>query len=103
MGCELFARGCLNGKPAQRCRNPGSRCKHPVYSDGRDHGSGHIQFTTDGISFSAKSAKDFGTASAFAKSEKFKNTIEIKIILRFLSFILFFNIPNNKKANYCKN
>ena len=33
------------------------------------------------------------------KSEKFKNTIEIKIILKFLIFILFFNIPNNKKTN----
>ena len=47
--------------------------------------------------------KDSITGFAFAKKEKFKNTIEIKNILRLLNFILFFNIPNYKKANNSKN
>ena len=60
-------------------------------------------YTTEGVSLSAKSAKDSGIDFEFAKKEKFKNTIEIKYILRLLNFILFFNIPNYKKANNSKN
>ena len=59
-------------------------------------------FTTDIISFSAKSAKDSGGDFAFVTKEKLKNIIEIMIILIFLSIILFFNIPNYKKTNYSK-
>ena len=56
-------------------------------------------YTTEGVSFSAKSAKDSGTGFAFTKNDKLTNNIEINNILRFLNFILFFNIPNNKKTN----
>ena len=58
-------------------------------------------FTTEGISFSAKSANEFGTS--------FANTCEAKAIEKTMSinflifFILIFNIPNNNKANNCKN
>ena len=56
-------------------------------------------YTTEGVSFSAKSAKDCGTGFAFTKNDKLTNNIEINNILRFLNFILFFYIPNNKKTN----
>ena len=46
--------------------------------------------TTDGISFSAKSAKDSGTDLAFTKNVKLKNNIEIKKILNLTRFILLF-------------
>ena len=40
-------------------------------------------YTTEGVSFSAKSAKDFGTGFAFTKNDKLTNNIEINNILRF--------------------
>tara|TARA_B100000287_G_C20020423_1_gene538327 strand:- start:109 stop:333 length:225 start_codon:yes stop_codon:yes gene_type:complete len=47
-------------------------------------------FTTDIISFSAKSAKDSGGDFALPIKEKLKNINEIMIILICFSFILFF-------------
>jgi hypothetical protein len=50
-------------------------------------------FTTDGINFPAKSAKDSGTFLACAKNAKLiiKNTTNNILVF----FILIFNIPNN--------
>ena len=47
-------------------------------------------FTTDGISFSAKSANDSGTDLAFTKNDKLTNNIEINNNLKFLNFIFIF-------------
>ena len=57
-------------------------------------------FTTDGINFSAKSAKDSGTFLALAKKEKLTTKRTTNNILTF--FILILNIPNNKKSNNSK-
>ena len=56
--------------------------------------------TTDGINFSAKSAKDSGTFLALAKKEKLTTKKATNNILTF--FILIFNRPNNKKSNNSK-
>jgi hypothetical protein len=57
-------------------------------------------FTTDGINFSAKSANETGRSFALtinAKLTKKNATIDVLIF-----FILIFNVPNNKEANYSK-
>jgi len=58
-------------------------------------------FTTDGINFSAKPAKDSGAFLALAKKEKLTTKRTTNNILTF--FILILNIPNNKKSNNSKN
>ena len=57
-------------------------------------------FTTDGINFSAKSAKDSGKFLELAKKEKLITNRTTDNILPF--FILILNKPNNKKSNNSK-
>tara|TARA_B100001057_G_scaffold85598_1_gene81445 strand:+ start:364 stop:624 length:261 start_codon:yes stop_codon:yes gene_type:complete len=59
-------------------------------------------FTTEGINFSAKSAKDSGTDCAFEKYEKLKFRIKIKIV-SLIFFISALYIIYNYKTYYCKN
>ena len=47
-------------------------------------------FTTEGINFSARSAKDSGTDFAFTKDVKLANNIAIRNTFIFLNFSLFF-------------
>tara|TARA_B100000579_G_scaffold53651_1_gene37562 strand:+ start:412 stop:684 length:273 start_codon:yes stop_codon:yes gene_type:complete len=59
-------------------------------------------FTTEGISLSARSAKDAGTEFEF----EFNVNPKVKIIavsISLIFFILIFNIINNNKSYYCKN
>ena len=51
--------------------------------------------TTDGINFSAKSAKEAGTSLLDDMNEKLIK--KIVSIIDFIFFILIFNIPNNQK------
>jgi hypothetical protein len=58
--------------------------------------------TTDGISFSARSANDAGTVFEFDWIEKLKAKINVKTT-SLIFFILTFNIINNYKSYNCKN
>tara|TARA_B100001029_G_C14886225_1_gene352784 strand:- start:113 stop:343 length:231 start_codon:yes stop_codon:yes gene_type:complete len=49
-------------------------------------------FTTEGISFSAKSAKELGVFDAFEEKFKFSNRNERIIVFKNLYFILVFKI-----------
>ena len=57
-------------------------------------------FTTDGINFSARSAKDAGASSA--KTLKAKQTVKNIINNFFILFILIFYVPDNNKSYDCK-
>ena len=59
-------------------------------------------FTTDGINFSARSAKEAGTGLEFTFNEKLNDITRVKNISLIL-FILALNVINNYKTNYRKN
>ena len=58
--------------------------------------------TTDGINFSARSAKEAGTGLEFTFSEKLNDIRRVKNISLIL-FILTLNKINNYKTYQCKN
>ncbi len=59
-------------------------------------------FTTDGINFSARSAKEAGTGLEFTFKEKVSDKTIVRNII-FIFLILTLNIINNYKTYYCKN
>ena len=60
------------------------------------------RFTTDGINFSARSAKEAGTGLEFTFNEKLNDITRVKNISLIL-FILALNVINNYKTYYSKN
>ena len=59
-------------------------------------------FTTDGINFSARSAKEAGTGLECTFNEKLNDITRVKKI-SLLLFILALNVINNYKTYYSKN